>query len=238
METLNWAVDAFLHLDAHLSLLAAKFGIWLYAILWLIIFCETGLVVTPILPGDSLLFAVGALASSDDSDLNIALLVISLSFAAVLGDAVNYAIGHYLGPKVFRYEKSRFFNPEHLLRTQRFYDKYGSKMIVLARFVPIVRTFAPFVAGIGEMRYPKFFIYNLFGGIAWVTAFLLAGYWLGSSPLVKTRFHIIIVAILVISVLPMVFEYFIARRHRKAELLAQASEANPVSQDAEPSPRG
>ncbi len=139
METLNWAVDAFLHLDTHLNSWAAYFGFWLYAILWLVIFCETGLVVTPILPGDSLLFAVGALASTDGSVLNILVLILLLSFAAVLGDAANYAIGHYLGPKVFKYEKSRFFNPEHMHRTQRFYDKYGSKMIVLARFVPIVR---------------------------------------------------------------------------------------------------
>jgi membrane-associated protein len=237
METVHRAVDAFLHLDAHLNQLAAHVGFWLYAILWLIIFCETGLVVTPILPGDSLLFAVGALASSDDSVLNIALLVISLSIAAILGDAVNYSIGHYFGPKVFKYEKSRFFNKEHLLRTQRFYDKYGSKMIVLARFVPIVRTFAPFVAGIGEMRYPKFAVYNILGGTVWVTAFLLAGYWLGSSPIVKERFHIIIVAILVISVMPMVFEYFMARRKRKAELLAQSPEAISVSPDTQSSER-
>jgi membrane-associated protein len=224
MEYLSQALDAFLHLDAHLNQLAASWGIWTYAILWLIIFCETGLVVTPFLPGDSLLFAVGALASGDESVLNIAILVPMLSFAAVLGDAVNYSLGHYLGPKVFKYEKSRLFNKEHLLRTQRFYDKYGSKMIVLARFVPIVRTFAPFVAGIGDMKYPKFAAYNLFGGILWVTAFLLAGYWLGSSPIVKERFHIIIVAILIISVMPMVFEYFMARRQAKKKVLDQVAE--------------
>jgi membrane-associated protein len=221
MELLSRAMDAVLHLDAHLNHWAAYFGIWLYAILWIILFCETGLVVTPILPGDSLLFAVGALAGSDDSVLNIWVLVVSLSIAAILGDAVNYAFGHYVGPKVFKSEKSRFFNREHLHRTQRFYDKYGSKMIVLARFVPIVRTFAPFVAGIGEMKYRKFAIYNVFGGTVWVTSFLLAGYWLGSSPIVKERFHIIIVAILIVSVMPMVVEYILARRRRKAELAVQ-----------------
>lgn len=224
MEFISQAVDAFLHLDTHLNQLAAQYGILLYAILWLIIFCETGLVVTPILPGDSLLFAAGALASSDESGLNIVLLIVLLSIAAVLGDALNYAIGHYLGPRVFKYEKSRFFNKEHLHRTQHFYRKYGAKTIVLARFVPIVRTFAPFVAGIGDMRYPKFFLYNLVGGIVWVAGFLLAGYLLGSSPIVKGSFHIIIGAILVISVMPMVIEYYLARRQRKAAALAAASE--------------
>jgi membrane-associated protein len=175
-------------------------------------------VVTPILPGDSLLFAVGAVASGDDAKLDIIILVILLIMAAVLGDAVNYAIGHYLGPRVFRFKGSRFFNREHLLRTQRFYDKYGGKTIILARFVPIVRTFAPFVAGIGDMKYPKFAVYNLVGGTVWVLAFLLAGYWFGSSPIVKTQFHLIIFAILIISVLPMVFEFFRARRQRAAEL--------------------
>src|SRR5258708_6271717 len=207
MEFLSQAMDAFLHLDAHLNQLAFQYGGWLYGIPLLIIFCETGLVVTPILPGDSLLFAAGALASSDDSGLNIAILIVLLSIAAVLGDAVNYAIGHYLGPKGFKHEKSRFFNKEHLHRTQHFYRKYGSKTIVLARFVPIVRTFAPFVAGIGDMKYPKFFLYNLLGGVVWVAGFLLAGYCLGSSPIVKERFHIIIAAILVVSVMPMVIEY-------------------------------
>jgi membrane-associated protein len=227
MEFVSQAMDAFLHLDTHLNQLAAQYGGWLYFILWLIIFCETGLVVMPILPGDSLLFAAGALASSDESGLNIVLLIVLLSIAAVLGDAVNYAIGHYLGPKVFKYEKSRFFNKEHLQRTQHFYRKYGSKTIVLARFVPIVRTFAPFVAGIGDMKYPKFFLYNLLGGVVWVGGFLLAGYLLGSSPFVKGSFHIIIGAILVISVMPMVIEYYLARRQRKAQVLTGAVSETP-----------
>jgi membrane-associated protein len=218
MEFLSKTVDVFLHLDTHVNQLTVQYGFWIYAILWLIIFCETGLVVTPILPGDSLLFAVGAVASGDDAKLDIIILVILLIMAAVLGDAVNYAIGHYLGPRVFRFKGSRFFNREHLLRTQRFYDKYGGKTIILARFVPIVRTFAPFVAGIGDMKYPKFAVYNLVGGTVWVLAFLLAGYWFGSSPIVKTQFHLIIFAILIISVLPMVFEFFRARRQRAAEL--------------------
>ncbi|CAN5485457.1 DedA family protein [soil metagenome] len=223
MELLHQGLDFFLHLDTHLNQLVDQYGIWVYLILWLIIFCETGLVITPILPGDSLLFALGAMSSGEDAKLNIVLLVILLIFAAVLGDAVNYAIGHYFGPRVFRYKGSRFFNKEHLLRTQRFYEKYGGKTIILARFVPIVRTFAPFVAGIGNMQYPRFAIYNVFGGAIWVVSFLLAGYWFGSTPLVKSRFHLVILGILVVSVLPMVFEFYRARRQRKLELQTEAS---------------
>jgi membrane-associated protein len=222
MEFLSKTVDVFLHLDTYVNQLAVQYGIWMYAILWLIIFCETGLVVTPFLPGDSLLFAVGALASGEDARLDIILLVILLTIAAVLGDAVNYAIGHYFGPRVFRFKGSRFFNKEHLMRTQHFYEKYGGKTIILARFIPIVRTFAPFVAGIGSMTYPKFAIYNLMGGTVWVLAFLLAGYWFGSTPIVKTQFHLVILAIIFISVLPMVFEFYRARRLRAAQARAEA----------------
>src|SRR5262249_27188422 len=158
---------------------------WLYVVLFAVIFCETGLVVTPFLPGDSLLFAVGALAASPNSTLSLPLLLVLMCVAAVLGDAVNYSIGYWLGPKGFKYDNSWFFNKKHLLRTQHFYEKYGSKTIVLARFIPIIRTFAPFVAGIGQMQYRRFAIYNVAGGIVWVLAFTLAGYKFADQPWVK-----------------------------------------------------
>jgi membrane-associated protein len=217
MDLFNQFLDYFLRLDVHLNEIATILGPWLYGLLFLIIFCETGLVVTPILPGDSLLFAVGALAASAGSTLSLPALLVLLIAAAILGDAVNYHAGYYIGPKVFKYENSRLLNKKHLLRTQQFYEKYGSKTIVLARFVPIVRTFAPFVAGIGNMRYIRFAIYNILGGVAWVALFLLGGYFLGNLPGIKERFHIIIVAILIISVLPMVYEYFMARRRAAAK---------------------
>src|SRR5262249_51228118 len=159
--------------------MANALGLWLYLVLFAIVFCETGLVVTPILPGDSLLFFVGALASRADSELNVIGLLILLIVAAVAGDAVNYMIGYHLGPRVFSPEKSRLFNKKHLLRTHAFYEKYGGKTIILARFIPIIRTFAPFVAGIAKMEYRKFGLYNVTGGMAWVMTFLLGGYFLG-----------------------------------------------------------
>jgi membrane-associated protein len=192
--------------------LAAGLGPWFYPLLFLVIFCETGLVVTPFLPGDSLLFLVGALAASPASGLNLALLHIVLIGAAVLGDAVNYAIGYWVGPQVFRYEHSRLFNRKHLFRAQEFYEKYGSKTIILARFVPIVRTFAPFVAGIGRMQYRRFFLYNVLGGAAWVLICLWSGYWFGGIPWVEEHFEAVVVAIIIISVLPMAVEYVLARR--------------------------
>jgi membrane-associated protein len=209
MEFFNQLVD-----PAHLSDLVNQLGPWLYVVLFAIIFCETGLVVTPILPGDSLLFAAGAVAAN--SSLNLPALLLLLIVAAVLGDAVNYAIGCRIGPKVFKYEHSRFLNKKHLLRAHDFYERYGGKTIVLARFVPIIRTFAPFVAGIGKMTYPHFAMFNVVGGIAWVMIFLLGGYYFGNVPAIKTNFHFVILAILVISVLPMVVEFFLARR-RAAE---------------------
>jgi membrane-associated protein len=212
MELIQQGFDIFLHLDAHLNELAGTLGPWLYAVLFAIVFCETGLVVTPILPGDSLLFAVGALAAAPGSPLSLPVLLVLMSIAAVIGDLVNYTLGYHIGPRVFRYEHSRLFNKKHLVRTQQFYEKYGAKTIVLARFVPIVRTFAPFVAGVGRMQYARFAIYNVAGGIAWVAIFLLGGYFLGSAPGVKQNFHYIILAILVISVLPMVIEFFLSRR--------------------------
>ncbi|MFN0006905.1 MAG: DedA family protein [Planctomycetota bacterium] len=214
METLRQFVDVFLHLDRHLNEWAADLGPWLYVLLFLIVFCETALVVTPFLPGDSLLFAVGALAASEGSPIRIAEVITLLILAAVLGDAVNYSIGKYFGPKVFRWERSRFFNPEHLVKTQRFYEKYGGKTIVLARFVPIVRTFAPFVAGIGRMQYRRFAIFNVTGGVAWVAGFAMAGYWFGGLPAVKRNFQYVILGIIVVSVLPIAIEILRARRSK------------------------
>ena len=212
MEFLQSALDLFLHLDQHLNEWAGIFGPWLYLVLFLIIFCETGLVVTPFLPGDSLLFAIGALASIEGSPLSLPLIAILLITAAVLGDAVNYAIGSYLGPMVFSSDRARLLNRRHLERTHEFYERHGGKTIFLARFVPIIRTFAPFIAGIGRMSYRFFAAYNVTGAISWVLAFLLAGYWFGQLPTVKRNFHIVILAIIAISLLPMLIEFLRARR--------------------------
>ena len=206
---LSFLVDLFLHLDKHLAEVIQAYGPWTYALLFTIVFLETGLVVTPLLPGDSLLFAAGSFAALGALDLS--LLFLLLTVAAILGDTLNYAIGHYLGPKVFHYERSRFFNPEHLKRTHAFYEKYGGKTIIIARFVPIVRTFAPFVAGIGAMSYPRFLAYNVLGGVLWVAVCLAAGYFFGNLPFVKQNFSVVILAIIFVSVLPAVVEYL---RHR------------------------
>jgi len=208
---LHSAIDVFLHLDQHLNAWAGDLGGWLYAVLFAVIFCETGLVVTPFLPGDSLLFAVGALASKPGSPIDLPLIAILLCVAAVLGDAVNYSIGYKLGPIVFSRD-SKLLNRNHLLRAQEFYEKYGGKAIVLARFVPIIRTFAPFVAGIGKMRYPRFAMYNVAGGVGWVLSFLLAGYFFAEAPIVKDRFHYVILAIIAISLVPIAVEWWRARR--------------------------
>lgn len=206
-------LEYLVHPQQHLQSMTTSMGAWFYLVLFAIIFCETGLVVTPFLPGDSLLFAVGAVAAGSAS-LSMPLLFGLLFVAAVIGDAVNYAIGYRLGPKVFKYEQSRFFNKKHLLRAQTFYEKYGSKTIILARFVPIVRTFAPFVAGIGKMRYPRFFLYNCVGAAAWVAICLWSGYYFGGLPWVKEHFELVVLAIVFISVLPMVVEFVLARRQR------------------------
>ncbi|MEI8190824.1 MAG: DedA family protein [candidate division NC10 bacterium] len=216
MELLQQAIDVFFHLDSHLNSWAGMLGPWLYLVLFLIIFCETGLVVMPFLPGDSLLFAVGALASIDNSPFHLPVLSILLFVAAVSGDAVNYAIGARIGPRVFSHNDSRLLSQEHLIRTQRFYEKYGGKTIVLARFIPIIRTFAPFVAGIGTMAYPRFALFNVAGGAAWVLSFLLGGYFFGNVPVVKQNFHYVIVAIILISIMPPVLEYLRARRESGA----------------------
>ena len=215
MEWIKKAIDITLHLDRYLNGWAAALGGWTYALLFLIIFVETGLVVMPFLPGDSLLFAVGALSATDGSPINVWFTGVLLSVAAVLGDAVNYSIGKYAGPKVFHSEKSRLLNKDHLLKAQRFYEKHGGKTIIIARFIPIIRTFAPFVAGIGKMNYFRFALYNVTGGIAWVWSFLLIGYWFGNQPIVKKNFTLVILAIIVISVLPVVFEFWKAWREGK-----------------------
>ena len=205
MDVLFHLIDFFLHLDKYLPLIIQSFGIWAYVIMFLVIFCETGLVVTPILPGDSLLFALGAFAAQ--GALNIEILLISLCIAAVAGDTVNYSIGKFLGPKVFHYPDSRFFKREYLVRTHQFYEKHGGKTIIIARFVPIIRTFAPFVAGIGTMKYLRFISYNIVGGVSWICLFLLAGYYFGGIPAVKRNFTLVIIAIIIISVMPGVIEY-------------------------------
>ncbi len=214
MEYVHWFVDFFLHLDKHLAEVIANYGAYTYALLFTIVFLETGLVVTPILPGDSLLFAAGTFAAL--GSLNVWVVFVLLCVAAILGDTVNYAIGAYFGPKVFHFPKSRFFNPEHLKKTHAFYEKYGGKTIIIARFVPIVRTFAPFVAGIGSMTYPTFLAYNMIGGVLWVAVCVFAGYFFGNLPIVRQNFSLVIIAIVVISLLPAVYEYWKHRREAKA----------------------
>jgi membrane-associated protein len=206
-----FAVDLFLHLDKHLAEMIAYFGVWTYLVLFLVIFMETGFVVTPFLPGDSLLFAAGAIAAAAGHELNVFLLWVLLFIAAFLGDTVNYWIGHYIGPKAFS-TNSRFLKKDYLDRTQAFYEKHGGKTILLARFIPIIRTFAPFVAGIGKMRYGYFITYNLVGGFIWTSLFIYAGYFFGNLEIVKNNFSLVIIAIIVISILPGVVEYLRGRK--------------------------
>ena len=204
MEIISNLVDFILHLDVHLNAIIQNFGIWTYLILFLIIFLETGIVVTPFLPGDSLLFAAGSFAAL--GSLNPIALFVILTAAAILGDTVNYWIGHFIGPRAFS-GNVRFLKKEYLDRTHGFYEKHGGKTIILARFIPIIRTFAPFVAGIGAMTYSSFFFYNVIGAIAWVGLFVFGGYFFGNLQFVKDNFTIVIMAIIVISVLPGVFEF-------------------------------
>jgi membrane-associated protein len=206
MEIISYFIDFILHLDEHLSTIIQNYGTWTYLILFVIIFMETGLVVTPFLPGDSLLFAAGTFASPAlGSALNIFLLWALLVAAAVIGDTVNYWVGHFIGPRAFSGEV-RFLKKEYLDRTHEFYEKHGGKTIILARFVPIVRTFAPFVAGVGEMSYGRFISYNVIGGVLWVSIFTMGGYFFGNLPFVKENFTVVVVAIIFISVLPAVYE--------------------------------
>ncbi len=210
MEIIKNFVDLFLHLDHHMNAIVSAYGIWTYAILFLIIFCETGLVVTPFLPGDSLLFVLGALAAQHTFSLG--LLFVILTFAAILGNTVNYLIGKWLAPKVFNNEKIPFLNKDYLKRTEDFFAKYGAKTIIITRFVPIIRTVAPFLAGVGNMPYLKFFSYNVAGGLLWVTIGLGAGYLFGNLPFVQKNFSMVVLAIVVISLIPAAIEYLKSRK--------------------------
>jgi membrane-associated protein len=212
IDQVKFLIDFILHIDEHLTSIIARYGTWTYAILFAIIFVETGLVVMPFLPGDSLLFAAGAFASK--GSLNPFVLFVLLSIAAIIGDTVNYWIGRYFGPRVFTSE-SRLLNKKHLDRAHQFYEKHGGKAIIFARFVPIVRTFAPFVAGVGYMSYGKFIIYNVVGGVAWIAIFVWAGYFFGNIPAVENNFELVIFAIIGLSVVPMIVEYWKERRRAR-----------------------
>ncbi|WP_018230106.1 DedA family protein [Methyloversatilis universalis] len=214
MELLATFIDLMLHLDKHLAVLVANYGAWVYAILFIIVFCETGLVVTPFLPGDSLLFVAGALAAA--GGMHIGLLIVLLVIAAVLGDAVNYSIGAWFGPKVFRWENSRFFNREAFDRTHGFYEKHGGKTVIIARFMPLIRTFAPFVAGVAQMSYARFALFNVTGAVIWVVSLSLAGYWLGNQPWVKQNLTLVILAIIAISLAPLAVAWVKSKLGSKA----------------------
>jgi membrane-associated protein len=212
MDFIRKIIDIFLHLDRHLAEQLSIYGVWVYGLLFLIVFMETGLVVTPILPGDSLLFAAGALCAT--GGLNLLTVIMLLMLAALLGDNVNYWIGHKVGPKVFK-DNSRFLNRKHLDKTHDFYKKYGGKTIILARFVPIVRTFTPFVAGIGHMPYTRFISYSIFAALFWVNSMTLAGYFFGNIPIIKKNFSAVVLIIVFISVLPALIGYFRSRTNTK-----------------------
>ncbi|WP_435017117.1 DedA family protein [Tundrisphaera sp. TA3] len=238
MAFLQQLFETLLHLSPEsINTLAQSVGPWLYVILFAIVFAETGLVVVPFLPGDSLLFAVGAVAASPGSPINLGLTMILLLVAAVVGDAVNYAIGKRIGPRVFSRDDSWLLNKKHLTEAQAFYDRYGGKTIILARFVPIIRTFAPFVAGIGRMNYARFAAFNVIGAVAWVAGFLGAGWWFGGREVVKKNFHLVIVAIILISVIPALFEFakgwLAARRGRSAIVEATSLEPTLVPDEPE-----
>lgn len=211
MEIITNLLEIVLHLDTYLTDIVNNYGVLTYAILFLIVFAETGFVVTPFLPGDSLLFAAGAIAAL--GSLNVWLIVLLLIIAAILGDTANYWIGHFFGRKIVDNPKITFINQEHIDKTEQFYKKHGAKTIILARFVPIVRTFAPFVAGVGSMHYSTFILYNVVGGVAWVSAFTILGYYFGNMEFIKDNFHYAVFAIIGLSVLPMIYEYIQAKRH-------------------------
>ena len=212
MEIIKTFIDLFIHLDHHMGELISQYGQWVYGIVFCIIFAETGLIVTPFLPGDSLLFVLGAFAAQ--GALRLDLLLILLSLAAILGDFVNYNVGRMLAPKIFNNEKIPFLKKEHLEKTQKFYDKYGAKTIIIARFVPIVRTFAPFLAGVGQMPYSKFILFNVAGGLFWVFAGVFAGFFFGNLPFVSEHFSLVVLGIVVLSLLPAVFEFI---KHRQGQ---------------------
>ncbi|MEA9389125.1 DedA family protein [Acerihabitans sp. TG2] len=213
MDFVRLIIDFILHIDVHLAELVAQYGVWVYAILFLILFCETGLVVTPFLPGDSLLFVAGALAALPSNQLDVHTMALLMALAAVLGDAVNYTIGRLFGEKLFSNPDSKLFRRSYLDKTHQFYARHGGKTIILARFVPIVRTFAPFVAGMGHMSYRHFALFNITGGVLWVALFTYAGYWFGDLPVVQENLKLLIVGIIVLSILPGVIEIW---RHKRA----------------------
>jgi membrane-associated protein len=221
LDLIKKLIDFILHIDVHLAEIIADFGVWTYGILFLIIFAETGLVVTPFLPGDSLLFAAGAFCAKPETGLNVHLMAVLLFVAAVIGDSLNYAIGARLGPAVFKREDSRFLRRKHLERAHAFFEKYGGRAIILARFVPIVRTFVPFVAGVGHMDYRRFLLFNVVGGFIWIYFLTYAGYLFGGAEFVQKNFKLVILAIIFLSVLPMVFEAW--RAWREARAAAPAS---------------
>jgi len=213
MDFIYLVIDFILHIDAHLAELVAEYGIWVYAILFLILFCETGLIVTPFLPGDSLLFVAGAIAALPTNDLNVHLMVAVMITAAIIGDAVNYTIGRLFGERLFSNPSSKIFRRSYLDKTHAFYERHGGKTIILARFVPIVRTFAPFVAGMGHMSYRRFAFYNVTGAFIWVLLFTYAGYLFGNLPIIQENLKLLIVGIIVLSILPGVIEVI---RHKRA----------------------
>lgn len=217
VDQVKFLIDVVLHLNRHLADLSNSMGGWLYAVLFAVVFCETGLIVTPFLPGDSLLFAVGALVAIPEAHLSLPLMFVLLLIAAIAGDAVNYSIGRKLGPTVFRSETNWLLNQSHLLKAQKFYERHGGKAIFLARFLPIVRTFAPFVAGIGRMNYSRFWMFNVSGAICWVGLFLLGGYFFGNVPIVKRNFSLVILGIIIVSVLPVVFEWYKAMKESREQ---------------------
>jgi membrane-associated protein len=224
---MDFLIDFFLHLDIHLHTFVDNYGNWVYALLFLIVFCETGLVITPFLPGDSLLFAAGAMAAASDGGLNVWVIFGLLAVAAVLGDAVNYAVGHFVGPRIFTAEDRtslwhRLLNRNHLMEAHRFFQRHGGKAVILGRFVPIVRTFVPFVAGCGSMSYSQFALFNVIGGLVWVGLCVGGGYFLGSRPFVKDNFEFVVIAIVLISLLPILWGYIISRLKRNESETTQA----------------
>ena len=224
METIGLLISFILHIDQHLQTLCANYGLWVYAILFVIVFCETGFVVTPFLPGDSLLFAVGSLAAIGALDVTFGMLL--LAGAAIAGDTVNYWAGNYVGPKVFHEEHSRFLNKEYLQRTHAFYERHGGKTIIIARFLPIIRTFAPFVAGIGSMTYSRFLVFNVMGGVLWVVLLVLGGYLFGNIPVIRRNFSLVILALIIIPGLPSLVEFIrIQVKRRKQKVAEQEAES-------------
>jgi membrane-associated protein len=219
MESIGLLISFILHIDQHLQTLCANYGLWVYAILFVIVFCETGLVVTPFLPGDSLLFAVGSLAAIGALDVTLGMIL--LAGAAIAGDTVNYWAGNYVGPKVFYEAHSRFLNKEYLRRTHAFYERHGGKTIIIARFLPIIRTFAPFVAGIGSMTYSRFLVFNVAGGVLWVSLLVLGGYLFGNIPFIKRNFSLVILALIIIPGLPSLVEFIRIQVRRRKQKVAE-----------------